>query len=168
MNVSSVTSNNSILALDPLLASGAQSQAGSSTAVPSCGTDISSLASTMNSLQQLQQTDPEKFKQVMASVAGTLETDAANATGSQAQFLSQLASKFQQAAQTGSMSPLEPSGSVSAHHGHHHRGAKSYSAQQSSGVGGSSAQASGTDPTQPSSLNLAQVIQGAMQQVGIS
>lgn len=119
-------------------------------------TQLSPMASMMNQLQQLQQTDPTQFKSVMSSIAATLTTDAQNATGPQAQHLTDLANKFSQAAQTGQMPDLQPPGQqqgASAHHHHHHH--------VSSYQNGSSSSTS--SPSQPR-FDLAQIIQTAMQQ----
>jgi len=159
MNVNSVGLGTSVSALDSLFAPAAAGQAGAPAAPASCGSNISGFASAMSSLQQLQQSDPAKFKQVMASIASELEADAKGATGSKAQFLAQLAGKFQQASQTGTMAPLESSSATSTHHGHRHRAAKSYGAQQT---------AAQTDPAQQPSVDLAQVITGAMGKAGLS
>ena len=160
MGIDGIGSTSSISQLDPLLQIQTSAQVGSTGATDSTTSDVSDFASVMNELQQLQQSDPDKFKQVMSSIATTVQTDASNATGSQARFLSQLAGKFQQAAQTGTMTPLEPSGAgLSGHHGHHHHHAvQSYAAQQAAG--------SGSTQQQQQPFDLAQIIQGAMQQVG--
>jgi hypothetical protein len=114
------------------------------------------MASLLNQLQQLQQTDPTQFKSVMSSIAATLTTDAQSATGPQAQHLTDLANKFSQAAQTGQMPDLQPPGQqqgASAHHHHHHH--------VSSYQNGSSSSTS--NPSQPK-VDLAQIIQTALQQ----
>ena len=164
MNVNSVSTNNAISALDPLLTSQTQGQTDSSGAVGS-SSSISSFASLMNTLQQLSQSNPSEFQQVMANVASTLQTDASSATGSQAQFLTQLSDRFQQASQTGSMSALQPPSG--GHHHHHHHGVQSYSAQQSS-TSGPTQQASGISDSAQQPLHLAQIIQSALQQAGVS
>ena len=156
MNVNSVSNSYGISSLDPL-STQTQGQVDLATAVgSSTNSDVSDFASVMNSLQELSQSDPTKFKEVMGSVASTLQADASNATGSQAQFLSQLADKFQQASQTGSMSPLQP---PSGGHHHHHHGVKGYSGQQSSSSDGS---------TQQPPFDVAQIVQTAMQQAGVT
>jgi hypothetical protein len=130
--------------------------AGASGAVSTDSTQLSPMASLLNQLQQLQQTDPTKFKSVMSSIADTLKTDAQSATGPQAQRLNALADKFSQAAQTGQMPDLQPPGQqqgASAHHHHHHH-VSSYQNGSSSSTSSSS---------QPK-VDLAQIIQTAMQQ----
>ena len=155
MSVNSVSSSNSISSLDPLLSIQTQTDV-SSTSGAATKSSISKFGSLMNELQQLSQSDPDKFKEVTASIAQTLQSDASNATGNQAQFLNQLADKFQQASQTGSMSSLQPPASASGHHGHH-RHVQSYSSGQSE-------QSSAPSGTQ-SQTDIAQIIQNALQDV---
>jgi hypothetical protein len=61
---------------------------------------------------------------VTADAASQLQQAAQQATDpSQASFLSNLADKFQQASQSGNLSPFEggvSSNATSGHHGHHH------------------------------------------------
>jgi hypothetical protein len=156
MDISSIGSNYNLNAIDPSQVPAAQSPV--TGAVP--GTDpsqLSPMASLLNQLQQLQQTDPTKFKAVMSSIADTLKADAQNATGPQAQRLTDLANKFSDAAQTGKMPDLQPPGQqqgASGHHHHHH--VQSY--QESS--------ATTTDTQNQPRLDLAQIIQTALQQSG--
>ena len=121
-------------------------------------TQISPMASLLAQLQQLQQTDPDKFKSVMSSIADTLKTDAQNATGPKAQRLSALADKFSQAAQTGQMPDLQPKDQSHGASGapHHHHQVQSYQ-------GGSSTATPGQN--QPG-FDLAQIIQAALQSAG--
>jgi hypothetical protein len=138
MTIGSISSANNASSLNPRLqiqealdqAGGAPS--GSTTnATASTNLSLSSFASILSQLSQIQQNNPTEFKEVTANIASTLQADASSATGSQDQALQNLADKFQQASQTGSMSSLEPSKSASGH-GHHHSGVQSYSSQQSS------------------------------------
>jgi hypothetical protein len=158
MDISSIGNNYGITTLDPTQVATAQAAAAGSTSA-SDSTQMSPMASLLNQLQQLQQSDPDKFKSVMASIADTLTADAQNATGPQAQRLTNLANKFNQAAQTGQMPDLQPAGQqkgASAHHHHHHH-VQSYNST-SGGAGGS-----GSTATQPQ-VDLAQIIQAALQQ----
>jgi hypothetical protein len=103
----------------------------------------------------LQQTDPDKFKSVMSTIADTLKADAQNATGSKAQRLDALADKFSKAAQTGQMPDLQPKGPQHGASGHHHHH------QVQSYQQGSDAATSGQNRP---SFDLAQIIQAALQQ----
>jgi hypothetical protein len=101
--------------------------AGATSAVPKDSASLSSRAQALQALQQLQASDPTKFKQVMAEIATKLQDAATQATGGQAQFLGKMAAEFQQASQTGQM-PQAPAG-AGGHH-HHHHGAQGASAAQ--------------------------------------
>ena len=154
MDINSIGSNCGIGALDTT-----QATATASTAVGGAATtdsaQLSPMASLLNQLQQLQQTDPDKFKSVMSSIADTLKTDAQNATGPQAKRLNDLADKFSQAAQTGQMPDLQPPGQQPGASGHHHHHpVKSY--QDGTGTSASSQGKPSTD--------LAQIIQAALAQ----
>ncbi|MGD0822742.1 MAG: hypothetical protein ABSA71_18580 [Desulfomonilia bacterium] len=114
----------------------ATSQATATDAVGSSQSDsvnVSQASQLFSQLQQLQQSDPDKFKQVMTNIAGELQSAAQGKSGFEAQTLSDLATKFQNVANGGDISQLMPptqsssdqytqQGSVSAkhHHGHHH------------------------------------------------
>ena len=95
--------------------------------------NVSQPAELFSKLQQLQQTDPDKFKQVLTNIAGELQSAAKGKSGFEAQTLSDLATKFQNVANGGDISQLKPpsssnsdqytqQGAVSTkhHHGHHH------------------------------------------------
>lgn len=76
-------------------------------------------------LASLAQSDPADFKQVAGEISQKLSTAASQATGDQAKFLTSMADKFGQAAQTGDMSALKPPGAegtagAQGHHHHHH------------------------------------------------
>lgn len=82
-------------------------------------TSISDGAKLLHQLQQLAQSDPAEFKKVTADIATQLQTAAQQTGGSEGQALSRIAAKFQQAAQTGNLSSLQPK----HHHGGHHASA---------------------------------------------
>ncbi|HVP60878.1 MAG TPA: hypothetical protein VMT11_09990 [Myxococcaceae bacterium] len=115
-------------------------------------TSVSDFASLLDQLQQLSWSDPEKFKQVASTIAQQLQQAAQGATGNRAQFLGDLANRFQHGAQTGTLPSLAPSpssnGADGAQHNHHHHHLHQYAAQQSS---------SSPQPT------VAEIIQGALQ-----
>ncbi len=101
----------------------------------STSTSVSDKAKLLKQLQQLQQTDPAKFKQVTADIASKLQEEAKQVGGSQGQALSKIADQFQQASQTGTLAPLQAGG----HHGHHHAQAASPSTDTSSSASSPSA-----------------------------
>lgn len=90
--------------------------------------DISGPGKLFSELKQLASQDPAKFKQVAADIAAKLkEAAGSDASGTAAaggvanSFLSNLAAKFDTAAQTGDVSGLQPPAG-SGHHHHHHGG----------------------------------------------
>lgn len=93
---------------------------------PAATTTLSTPGQLYGELQQLSQQDPAKFKAVAAQLATNFQNAASQATGPQAQFLTQLASQFTQAAQTGTLQPPQSAqgvnGAGGGHHHHHHHG----------------------------------------------
>ena len=89
---------------------------GTTATTASTSTRISGPGRLMAKLQQLQQTDPAKFKQVMSDMAAKLNALAQQQSGSSAsssstgggQSLTDLANKFASAAQTGDLSAFQP------------------------------------------------------------
>lgn len=101
------------------------SQTGSTNALLHDQSQLSPFAQLMSTLQQLQQSDPSKYRQVTATLASDLQQAAANAQGSgnagEANALDQLAASFTQASQTGQLpSFLQQSTGTSGHPHHHH------------------------------------------------
>jgi len=84
--------------------------------------DLSQAAQLFSKLQDISQTNPAQFKQLTAQISTQLQAEAQKATGSAETFLSNLASQFNNASQTGSASDLQPQQTQtgSHHHGHHH------------------------------------------------
>jgi len=101
--------------------------------------DVSQTAQLLSQLQQLQQSDPTKFKNVAQDIANQLGAAAQQVGGAQGQALSSLSTDFQQAAQTGSLPSVQ---ATHPHHHAHHRAAGAY--QQASGQTSQGA-SSGTD-----------------------
>lgn len=113
-------------------------------------TSISTPGQFFSEMQQLSQQNPSEFKTVAAQVATSFQNAASQATGQEAQFLTNLANQFTQAAQTGTLQAPQgaqsgqsgqaaqgaqgtQSGSgAEGHHHHHHHGGGSMS--QSSSV----------------------------------
>jgi len=103
---------------------------GNGSGTSSATTSISPAAQYLGQLVQLQQSNPGEFKTVLTDIADKLQAVADKAGGSEGQALSNLASKFRTAGQTGDLSSLRP---AHHHHGHHHSGATGY--QQASAQG---------------------------------
>jgi hypothetical protein len=69
---------------------------------------VSKPGELFSKLQQLQSADPEKLKAVLSDIASKLKEAAASQSGAGADRLNELASKFEEAAQTGDLSALKP------------------------------------------------------------
>jgi hypothetical protein len=89
-----------------------------SNASSSDSVDFSQVGTLFKELQQLQQSNPTEFKQVLEDAATKLQQAASQTTDStQAQFLTNLADKFQSAASTGDLSDLLPGSGQSGSYG---------------------------------------------------
>ena len=78
--------------------------------------DFSQLAQLFKELQKLQNTDPAEFKKALTDAAKKLKDAAGQQSDpTAAGFLTNLADKFQQAADTGDLSVLKPPAPVSAY-----------------------------------------------------
>ncbi len=88
--------------------------------------DFSKVGDLFKQLQQLQNSDPAEFKQVLSDAAAKLKDAASQQTDpAAAKFLSGLAARFQKAADSGDLSALKPpsgSNGIYGPHGHHHHG----------------------------------------------
>jgi hypothetical protein len=118
-------------------------------AVSQTSASISGPGQLLSNLQQLQTQDPTKFQQVVSDIASQLQAASQQSQGPQSDFLANLASKFQNVANGGSLSQLQPQG-----HHHHHHGQQAYSQSsqsQSQGVAGL-AQSSSSQSSSGSSL----------------
>jgi hypothetical protein len=111
----------------------------SGTSGPASSVEISKPGQLFGKLQSLAESDPAKFKELMADAATKLKSAAENSTNSdQQKFLTDLASKFQKASETGDTSAIKPE-----HHGGHRRG--------QGGAAGSYGQPPSEPPTRPDS-----------------
>ena len=105
--------------------SGANATPTATTAAPDSA-NLSQAGQLFQGLQQLESTNPTDFTKVATDAAAQLQQAAQQATDpTQAGFLSNLANKFQQAAESGNLSAFQQNGSqqtmsASGHHGHHH------------------------------------------------
>jgi hypothetical protein len=138
MNVSSLFRSSAVSDVSSVsqVSATRSSQAASSSDVQGDTTQVSGPGQFLAKLQALEESDPAKAKDVLGQIADKLTTAAQGATGSTATQLSDLASKFQTAADTGDLSGLRPSGQASQSQvsGHHHGGGRGHRAyaQQSS------------------------------------
>ena len=120
-----------------------------SAAQPAATADISPAGSFFGNLEKLKEQDPAKLKQVLSDISTQLQTAAQSASGSQQQFLTQLADKFQSASQSGDISALQAH-KDHGHGGHHHHHA------ETEGAGAYSA----STPTAADAINGAQSTTG--------
>ncbi len=80
-------------------------------------TAISPVGQLYSNLQQLQAKNAAKFRQVLSTIAGQLQTAAQQQTSpANSQFLSDLAKRVENVANGGDLSQLQPQ--HHAHHGH--------------------------------------------------
>jgi len=140
----SLTNVGSVGAIGTSPASGAQpALSGSASAT------ISKPGQFFSAMQQLSQQNPAQFKAVAAKVAASFQSAANQASGPQAQFLTNLANQFNQAAQSGTLAPSQgpqsprapqgvqgagQSGSGAGTHHHHHHGGGGGAVSQSSSI----------------------------------
>src|ERR1700733_4628049 len=81
--------------------------------------NVSAFAQLFQQLQQLETSNPTEFAKVTADAASKLQQAAQQSTDpAQASFLSSLATQFQQASQTGNLSPFDAGAQAAS--GHHH------------------------------------------------
>jgi hypothetical protein len=116
-------------------------------------TQLSPFAQLLSELQQLLQSDPTKYQQVTQQIATNLQsaaqTDQGNGNTTAANQLTQLATDFSEASQSGQL-PSVSDLAKAAGGGHHHHRAGSASAN-SNGENGSSASNSTSDSSSSSS-----------------
>jgi len=145
------------------------SLSGIGTASLSQGSDSSTLspfAQVMNTLEQLQQSNPTQYAQVTKQISTNLQTAAQTAQSegntTAASQLNQLATDFKTASTTGQLPNVQDlaqamsaqgQGSVSGHHHHHH-----HSAPASSDSSGDSSASSSTSGSSTSSSLLSQLL----------
>ncbi len=166
MSPISSISNLSSSFLQSILNSDLQNKSATGSSTSSTGTSaatsqtengqLSPFAQMMSTLQQLQQSNPAEYKQVMQQISTNLQSAAqtASAAGnsSQATELGQLATDFGNASQSGQLPNMQDLAQAAggAHH-HHHSHAASGDAdntlnQQLSAFAANSTQSSATDP----------------------
>jgi hypothetical protein len=143
MSISSVSSNDpisGITAVSPQVAPVATVDPPDAT--NGVSVSISKPGQLFGQLSSLASSDPDKFKTVTANIAQKLKDAASSQDGRRADFLSQLADKFDAASQSGSAAGLAPTpgGRAHGHHGGHH-----HHAQAANGSGSSSDSGGGQD-----------------------
>jgi hypothetical protein len=122
--ISSVGSNSALESIASILQSSGLSSSSSMSSIPGTSGDSSTLsgpAQLFSELQQLASSDPTLFKQLASEIAQQLQTAAgvsntsstsstssSSPIGGANQILANLASKFEEAAQTGNVLVLQP------------------------------------------------------------
>jgi len=112
--------------------------------------ELSPFARMLNALQQLQQTDPAKYKQVTEQIATNLQSAAKTAqsdgNATAAKQLNQLATDFTKASQSGQLPDIQDLAQALSggghHHHHHHSGSASSGSSDSTGSSSSSSSSS--------------------------
>jgi hypothetical protein len=111
----------------------------------------------MNTLQQLQQTDPSKFTQVTQQISTNLQTAAQSATASgnttAASQLTQLATDFSNASTSGQLPNVADLAKAMSGGGHHHHGSSS-----SDSTAGASSTGAGSTATGSLSTSASQAL----------
>ena len=108
MQISSLGSSNASLSIQQLSSGFPRASDTSATSQGAGRVDVSKPAALMKKLSELQQSDPEKFKQVTAGMSEKLRAAAKQQTGAAADMLNKMADAFQQASTTGDVSALKP------------------------------------------------------------
>jgi hypothetical protein len=173
------------------LLSALQSASTSNAATPpsSDSSQLSPFAQLASTLQQLEQSDPAKYKQVTEQVATNLQSAAQTAQSdgntSAAGQLTQLATDFTNASQTGQLPNLQDlaqavGGGGGHHHHHHAEAASSDSSSAAATPSGSSSsqtlsqllaslfQSAGSQSTSSASLDPGTIILQTLTQAGVS
>ncbi|MBN9658920.1 MAG: hypothetical protein J0H49_12125 [Acidobacteria bacterium] len=123
MSVNAINSSLSANSLESILKTRTSNPSGTSGVSSDPPARVSKLGSLMARLSELQQSDPDRFKEAASTIADKLKEAAASASESgdseKATKLTELAQKFSSAAETGSMPDLRPPGGMKGHGGPH-------------------------------------------------
>ena len=145
----------------------------SSLQLPSDSSQLSPFVQLMNTLQQLQQSDPTKYQQVTQQIATNLQAAAQTAQSSgnttAATQLNQLATDFTNASKSGQLPNIQDAAQAMGghhHHHHHHSGGTSGSNSSNSTLDQLLA-AFQTSTTQNSSLDPMSIILNTLSTSGI-
>jgi DNA-binding transcriptional MerR regulator len=145
----------------------------SSLQLPSDSSQLSPFVQLMNTLQQLQQSDPTKYQQVTQQIATNLQAAAQTAQSSgnttAATQLNQLATDFTNASKNGQLPNIQDAAQAMGghhHHHHHHSGGTSGSSSSNSTLDQLLA-AFQTSTTQNSSLDPMSIILNTLSTSGI-
>lgn len=165
MNINGISSTDQVSALTSVNSQSATNRA-SSMPPPGAGDaavpHMSGPGKLMSKLAALKQADPDKFEAVVSDMASKLKDAASQATGPQAQFLTNLSDKLSDIAKGGDISELRPpaggqgGGTQGVHHGgHHHHGG-------GGGLGGVGSSSDSSDTSGDSVHSVVQSIFGEL------
>jgi DNA-binding transcriptional MerR regulator len=141
----------------------------SSLQLPSDNSQLSPFVQAMNTLQQLQQSDPTKYQQVTQQIATNLQAAAQTAQSegntTAANQLNQLATDFGNASTSGQLPNIQDVAQAMSghHHSHHHHGGGSSSSSTVDRL----LAAFQTNTTQNDSLNPTSIILNTLSNSGI-
>ena len=147
----------------------------SSLQLPSDNSQLSPFVQALNTLQQLQQTDPTKYQQVTQQVATNLQAAAQTAQSSgnttAANQLNQLATDFTNASTSGQLPNIQDMAQAMGghhHHHHHHHSSGTSSSSSSSSTADQLLAAFQTSGSQNDSLDPMSIILNTLSSSGIS
>jgi hypothetical protein len=92
---------------------------------------MSKMGELMKKLDESATSNPDQFKEVASNIASQLKDLASTLSGDEADHVSDLASKFEGAAKSGTMDSLKPSGPPPPQGGTPPKGAAAYAKNQS-------------------------------------
>jgi DNA-binding transcriptional MerR regulator len=145
----------------------------SSLQLPSDSSQLSPFVQLMNTLQQLQQSDPTKYQQVTQQIATNLQAAAQTAQSSgnttAATQLNQLATDFTNASKSGQLPNIQDAAQAMGghHHRHHHHSGGTSSSNSSNGTLDQLLAAFQTSGTQNDSLDPMSIILNTLSTSGI-
>ena len=143
--------------------------------LPSDNSQLSPFVQVMNTLQQLQQSDPTQYQQVTQQIATNLQAAAQTAQSSgnttAANQLTQLATDFTNASPSGQLPSIQALAQAMGGHHHHHHHSSSTSSSSTSSSSSATDQllaAFQTSSTQNDSLDPTSIIWNTLSNAGIS
>lgn len=147
----------------------------SSLQLPSDNSQLSPFVQVMNTLQQLQQSDPTQYQQVTQQIATNLQAAAQTAQSSgnttAAAQLNQIATDFTNASTSGQLPSIQDLAQAMGGHHHHHHHSSANSGPSSSSASSTTAQilaAFQTGTTQSASLDPTSIILNTLSSSGIA
>jgi hypothetical protein len=146
---------------------------GVSSSSQSDNTELSPFAQLMSMLQQVQQSDPAKYKQIAQQIATNLQSAAQTATSqgntAAATQLNQLSADFSNASQSGQVpNVLELARAIGGGHHHHHHATSASSGSEGSQLLSQLQAAFQSNTAQSGSVNPMSIIFGTLSSAGVT